>query len=286
MDAQASTTVYIGAYSSNGTSYRGTTAGDRRCGEYSNDIYIYFFTFNLYIFWLTFDYFEQLQADLESQEAAGTFVPQGDKDVLTVALKNPEHPGRSRGRPHGYGKTDMFGKRATGSQEEMISKAQHDREISAVRGEMTQKFSMLEKFLASQGFSINLGTQPSQASPSHASPSPCPPEDPTTARGSSASPDDRDLRDGLSRLHIDGGRFVGWGKLYPDRAMFHNVAVPADLVVVQIIVVEDDAPLPIPDGDEVATVQAAASGQYFVLWPRILVDMVCFLYVNIYFNKF
>ena len=128
-------------------------------------------------------------------------------------------------------------------------------------------------------------TQPSAAQPSAAQP-----EGGPSTRGSHSPPDPRDLHDGMSRLYVDPDRAVGWGKLYPERATLHTVAIaPED--VVQVIVVDEgarDVALPFPDKGEGKTMYEAATTQCYLLWPHRLIDIrVCFCFtficINLYF---
>ena len=85
--------------------------------------------------------------------------------------------------------------------------------------------ALVAQLAANQGSNVmNILTQPSQ--PHHA-----PPHVPS-ATGSHTPTEDPNHD--LSRLYVDLDKFVGWGTLYPDRATFHNVAVPKDVVVVQV----------------------------------------------------
>ena len=67
---------------------------------------------------------------MRKKEEAGTFVPEGDRDVLTAALQNPEHGGRTRGRPFGVEKRQSFGTQSRASAGDTISRREHDAVVS------------------------------------------------------------------------------------------------------------------------------------------------------------
>ena len=94
----------------------------------------------------------------------------------------------------------------------------------------------------------------------------------------------------MVRLYVESSRLVGYGRSYPDRRTHHTIPLPADQIVVTVVVVREDAPLPLPESDEVDTVQQATNLGYFIAWPCRLVDMVrsssiqCSLLLSIYAN--
>ena len=70
-------------------------------------------------------------------------MPEGDRDVLTAALQNSEHGGRTRGRPFGVGKRQSFGTQAKASARDMISRREHEAMVTDLRASM----SRVEKFM-------------------------------------------------------------------------------------------------------------------------------------------
>ena len=215
-------------------------------------------------------------------------MPHSDHDALTVALRNPEHGGRSRGQEFGYGKTETFGTQSRGPSGSWVSWEDHIRLSGMVvdlTGKLDKMSQMLEDLLAARGSSVaDIAIQPQEPPSTRGSHSP------DIAPG--APGDDHDLEDGMSRLYVDPGRFVGWGTLYRDRASFHCVPVPPDHVVVEVVKVEagaGDAPLPCPEKGEAEMVEKAASAHVFVLWPYRLIDMkvyMLFHYVNVLIQIF
>lgn len=161
------------------------------------------------------------------------------------------------------------------------AQAAQGREIVDLRGTvgaMSQLMTVMVEALSAGGIPLpqEVVARFSQATTSQPESQPEPqPEGPSTRE--SHSTDDRDLHDGMSRLYVDPDRAVGWGRLDRERKTLHSRDVPDGHVVVQVVVVGDDARdvrLPCPDKDEAETVGQAATTGCYVLWPYRLIDMV------------
>ena len=170
-------------------------------------------------------------------------MPEGDRDVLTAALQNSEHGGRTRGRPFGVGKRQSFGTQAKASTRDVINRREHEAVVSELRASVSRVEKLVVEALRSK-------SQPSATDIAT----------PTTrhvSTGGSNSPDDRDFDNGMVRLYVEPSKLVGYDTSYPDRHTHHTILLPTDQIVVTVVVVREDAPLPLPEPGEVDTVQMA-----------------------------
>ncbi|KAL6532811.1 hypothetical protein OROGR_013771 [Orobanche gracilis] len=204
--------------------------------------------------------------ELEEQYSHGSFVNEGRKDILSVAVGRPEHPGRVRGVGGGVGIREYFGGRSSGS---ALSQGFLERLTQKITQEVSQNLMKqfgpaLESLNQSQHTPVDNDTPPLRVS----------------TKGSciaATNPSGEDTNvDKVDRveLYIDEHppRLVALGRVIEGGPTLHGVPLSGDLVRVTVEEVRDtDAPVPVPTS-EVCLLGQAVGG--FIAWPKRLIKSV------------
>jgi hypothetical protein len=201
---------------------------------------------------------------LVEKTSQGTFVPQGQKDILTEAIGRPEHSGRVRGVGRGVGIRQYFGSQPSGSTPPVLSSEQ----LQIIKVELTQQIKEeLMQDLEAMGFPKKPLNFPTCSRNNVV---------PASTKGSSSIvppiPEDDEIPE-QCELYVDNlFHPVAYGNVYKLGPTIHNQILENDMVrVVVSEVLEADAQVPIPT-DEVETVEEALN--HFMQWPKRLVQIV------------
>ncbi|KAL5168114.1 hypothetical protein HKD37_11G030342 [Glycine soja] len=216
---------------------------------------------------------------LVEQSTQGSFLPLGREDILTVAIGQPEHPGRVRGAGRGVGIRQYFGPPSrnplsmedleviTQKIQEQVTKQLSEQLEHKLKADLSQQFQQqVRQELASLGLlQQNTNIEPAPHSPIHVS-----------TKGNDATPDPlmednhTNIRDQCELyVDVDPPRLVAIGKVYNLGSTIHHKTIEDDNVRVVVEEVRDaEARVPLPT-DEVHTVGQAPN--QFIQWPRRLV---------------
>ena len=223
-----------------------------------------------------------MKASLEEQTRQGTFVPHGREDILSTAIRRPDHGGRVRAAGSGVTISQYFGRVARGSScssgsisqvqlAEIIGGLQEQwkNEIQVLKDElkeqiileMSQRGSLIPTHIQPDihGLGARVSTKGSNA---ESVLNPCLPNDVAPVKPPM----------GLYVQRQDSIELVALGKTYDGGSTIHNVAYADDVVRVSVEqVIDGDAEVPFP-ASEIKCVRQAL--HTFIAWPTPLVKKI------------
>ncbi|KAL5134470.1 hypothetical protein HKD37_03G007621 [Glycine soja] len=196
----------------------------------------------------------------EEQAIQGSFVPHGRQDVLAVAIRRPEHPGRARAAGAGVTIKQYFGSAPRTSHsassmpldelQQLTQQIRDQLEESITKKVMRQvmaSFIQLLSQMQSQGLAVPFEPLVGPSGPR------------VSTKGSCVDPSGNDPETGDSDrcglyIEADSARLVAMGRVYEGSTVVHNTPLLPGQVKVSVEEVTDaDAPVHVPTDEVVVS---------------------------------